>query len=90
VMARENGSWRFGELPGFSMPDTVRAVLAARVDLLPPAEKAALQAAAVIGRTFWTGPVCELVQGTPDLGMLEEREVVRRRADRRCRASSST
>jgi class 3 adenylate cyclase len=81
AIARENGGWRFGQLPGgFSMPDTVRAVLAARVDLLPPAEKAALQAAAVIGRTFWTGPVCELIQGTPDLGVLEEREFVRRRA----------
>jgi class 3 adenylate cyclase len=81
VVARENGGWRFGELPaGFSMPDTVRAVLAARIDLLPSAEKAALQAAAVIGRTFWMGPVCELVHGMPDLGVLEEREFVRRRA----------
>ncbi len=82
VMTRDNGSWAFGELPaGFSVPDSVQAVLAARIDLLPDAEKAALQAASVIGRTFWTGPVYELVAGeSPDIGLLEEREFVRRRA----------
>ena len=48
---------------GFEIPDSVQAVLAARIDLLADAEKAALQAAAVIGRVFWTGPVYELVGG---------------------------
>jgi class 3 adenylate cyclase len=81
VLARSNGGWSFGELPpGFSVPDTVQAVLAARIDLLPPTEKAALQAAAVIGRTFWTGPVRELIGPDPDFDLLEEREFVRRRA----------
>jgi class 3 adenylate cyclase/tetratricopeptide (TPR) repeat protein len=82
VAARRDGGWSFGELPhGFSVPDSVQAVLAARIDLLPPAEKAALQAAAVIGRVFWTGPVCELVEGDfPDFELLEEREFIRRRA----------
>jgi class 3 adenylate cyclase len=81
VMARDNGTWSFGELPpGFTVPDSVQAVLAARIDLLPAAEKAALQAASVIGRTFWTGPVYELVAGeSPDIGVLEERDFVRRR-----------
>ena len=55
--------WSFGELPpDFAVPDSVQAVLAARIDLLPAAEKAALQAASVIGRVFWTGPVYELVE----------------------------
>ena len=82
VLARENGGWSFGQLPpDFSVPDTVQAVLAARIDLLPPAEKAALQTAAVIGRVFWGGPVSELVTGAdPDLGLLEERDFVHRRA----------
>ena len=62
------------------MPDSVQAVLAARIDLLPQAEKSALQAAAVIGRVFWTGPVYELLAGEqPDFGLLEERDFVRRR-----------
>jgi class 3 adenylate cyclase len=82
VLARRNGGWAFGELPpGFSVPDTVQAVLAARIDLLPPREKVALQAAAVIGRVFWTGPVCEFLENeAPDFVLLEERDFVRRRA----------
>ncbi len=82
VLRRENGSWVAGELPpGFEIPDSVQAVLAARIDLLGEAEKAALQAAAVIGRVFWTGPVYELVVGLePDLGALEGRDFIRRRS----------
>jgi class 3 adenylate cyclase/tetratricopeptide (TPR) repeat protein len=81
VVRDDNGRWSFGDMPtGFTVPDSVQAVLAARIDLLPAAEKAALQAASVIGRTFWTGPVYELVGGAPpDVGLLEEREFVRRR-----------
>jgi class 3 adenylate cyclase/tetratricopeptide (TPR) repeat protein len=35
------------------LPDTVRGVLAARIDSLPPLERALVAHAAVIGRTFW-------------------------------------
>jgi class 3 adenylate cyclase/tetratricopeptide (TPR) repeat protein len=81
VLERRNGGWSCADLPpGFEIPDTVQAVLAARIDLLPPAEKAALQAAAVIGRVFWTGPVYELVGGMPDFELLAERDFVRRRS----------
>jgi class 3 adenylate cyclase len=82
VLARQNGGWSFGPLPpGFSVPDTVQAVLAARIDLLPPAEKVALQTAAVVGRVFWSGPVRELTGAAdPDFGLLEERDFVFRRA----------
>jgi hypothetical protein len=81
LLRRENGGWLCDELPeGFDVPDTVQAVLAARVDLLPEAEKAALQAASVIGRVFWTGPVYELVEGlSPDFDLLAERDFIRRR-----------
>jgi len=65
---------------GVAIPDSVQAVLAARIDLLGEAEKAALQAAAVIGRAFWTGPVYELVgEHSPDLATLESRDFIRRR-----------
>jgi class 3 adenylate cyclase len=81
VLVRRNGGWSCAELPeGFDVPDTVQAVLAARIDLLPSAEKAALQAAAVIGRVFWTGPVYELVDAMPNFELLAERDFVRRRA----------
>jgi class 3 adenylate cyclase len=80
VIARRNDGWSFGELPpGFSVPDTVQAVLAARIDLLPLVEKASLQTASVIGRVFWSRPVCELVEGAdPQLSLLGERDFVLR------------
>jgi class 3 adenylate cyclase/tetratricopeptide (TPR) repeat protein len=81
LLERQNGSWRLSDLPpDFVVPDTVQAVVAARVDLLEPDEKQALQAASVIGRIFWAGPVYELVQeAKPDLRVLEERDFIRRR-----------
>ncbi|HEY3070153.1 MAG TPA: adenylate/guanylate cyclase domain-containing protein [Gaiellaceae bacterium] len=82
VLQRENGSWHARELPaGYTVPDSVQAVVAARIDLLGEVEKDALQAAAVIGRVFWPGPVRDLLGGAePDFAALEERDFVRRRA----------
>jgi class 3 adenylate cyclase/tetratricopeptide (TPR) repeat protein len=37
------------------IPDTVQALIAARIDALPRASKTVLQRAAVIGRVFWQG-----------------------------------
>ena len=81
LLERSNGGWSLAELPpGFKVPDSVHAVLAARIDLLAPAEKRALQAAAVIGRIFWAGPVYELIgDAVPDFEVLEARDFVRRR-----------
>jgi tetratricopeptide (TPR) repeat protein len=62
------------------VPDSVQAVVAARLDLLPPTEKAALQAASVIGRVFWRGPVRTLLDDLPpDFSVLEARDFIRRR-----------
>ena len=62
------------------VPDSVQAVIAARIDLLPPTAKAAVQAAAVIGRVFWRGSVLALLEGDPaELSLLESRDFVRPR-----------
>jgi class 3 adenylate cyclase len=80
VLERRDGAWAAGELPaGFTVPDSVHAVLAARIDRLPPTEKAALQAASVVGRVFWPRPVIHLLGGdAPDFDLLEERDFIRR------------
>ena len=39
------------------LPDTLRALLAARIDALPTREKRVLQDASVIGRSFWEEPL---------------------------------
>lgn len=82
VLARSNGGWKADELPeGFDIPDSVQGVLAARIDLLPAGEKAALQAGAVVGRTFWPAAVEALLgEGSPNYELLEERDFIRRRA----------
>jgi hypothetical protein len=63
-----------------AIPDSIHAVLAARIDQLPPTEKHALQAASVIGRSFWPEAVRRLLGGVPlSFALLEEREFIRPR-----------
>jgi class 3 adenylate cyclase/tetratricopeptide (TPR) repeat protein len=51
ALAGERGSYRLTrDLPGVEVPATVQAVLAARIDRLPPDEKRLLLSAAVIGK----------------------------------------
>ncbi|XVU21527.1 ATP-binding protein [Actinoplanes sp. CA-054009] len=84
ILARAEGNPYFlGQLAahlaeggsGTALPDTLHALLSARVDALPPAEKRLLQAAAVIGRNFWTEPLRD--RHDPDaLAALEARGLV--------------
>src|SRR2546425_1390114 len=51
VLAGDRGAYRVARAPGeIHVPATVQAVLAARIDRLPPEDKALLQAAAAIGK----------------------------------------
>jgi class 3 adenylate cyclase/tetratricopeptide (TPR) repeat protein len=50
------------------IPDTLQAIIAARIDRLPQSEKRLLQRAAVIGRIFWESAVAHLM---PDLEEIE-------------------
>ncbi|HEV2258305.1 MAG TPA: AAA family ATPase [Streptosporangiaceae bacterium] len=56
------------ELP---VPDSVQAIIGARLDLLAPADKRLLQDAAVVGKVFWPGAVAAL-GGPAGPGELEE------------------
>ncbi|MEZ5680876.1 MAG: AAA family ATPase [Erythrobacter sp.] len=59
----EKGAYRFsGDVEDLGVPDTVKAVLAARMDRLAPQDKAVLQAASVIGKDF-AEPVLEEISG---------------------------
>ena len=49
-----------------ALPDTVHAVLSARLDWLPSDEKRAIQEAAVVGRSFWAEPVARAL---PQVGV---------------------
>jgi class 3 adenylate cyclase/tetratricopeptide (TPR) repeat protein len=73
-------------IAGLSLPGSVQAVVAARLDLLPAEEKAALQAAAVVGKTFWVGALRSL---RPTFSIAElVRNLIRRELIRPVRDSS--
>src|SRR3954451_4409307 len=68
------------------VPESVLAIIAARIDALPAGDKAVLQDAAVVGRVFWPGAVAAVTgRGvwavTEVLRSIEQRELVRRRGD---------
>ena len=48
---------RGGDHVEYRIPDTVQALIAARIDRLQPRTKSVLQRAAVIGRVFWSSAV---------------------------------
>jgi class 3 adenylate cyclase/tetratricopeptide (TPR) repeat protein len=61
VLSREDGHWTLqGELRDVSIPPTIHALVAARLDRLGANEQAVTQRASVIGKTFWWGAVSHL------------------------------
>ncbi|HZN22079.1 MAG TPA: AAA family ATPase [Gaiellaceae bacterium] len=71
-----------GDVEGLAVPETVHALVAARLDTLRPELKAVLHDAAVVGRIFWTGAVASLGRRASDdvrrdLNELVHREFVR-------------
>ena len=64
LLHRENGRWfPAGDLAEMAVPPSLEALLAARLDGLPPEERAAIEAASVIGQLFQQEAVEELVAG---------------------------
>jgi class 3 adenylate cyclase len=65
-----------------SLPTTIRGLIAARLDALPPAERSLLVDAAVGGKVFWRGAVERMRKGSEEtgelLGALERRDLIRR------------
>ena len=74
------------ELP---VPESVQAIIGARLDLLAKADKRLLQDAAVVGKVFWSGAVAAL-GGTADRRELDEclHRLERKQFVRRARRSS--
>ena len=62
-----------------TVPENVQGIIAARLDGLPAEEKQLLQDAAVLGKVFWLGAVCnDRATGERLLHSLERKEFVRR------------
>jgi class 3 adenylate cyclase/tetratricopeptide (TPR) repeat protein len=60
------------ERAAIGIPDTLQALIAARIDRLEPESKAVLQRASVIGRSFWAGAVEYLAAGESAEKTLED------------------
>jgi class 3 adenylate cyclase len=71
------------------LPTTIRGIVSARLDALPPGERAVLLDAAVIGKVFWTGALQRMSSGELDLAelldSLEGRDLIRRESVSRLR-----
>jgi len=83
-LVRESGRWLpTGDLTDVTVPPTITALLAARLDRLGPDERAVLEAASVVGKEFFLGVVRELLPegarpGVPALLMsLVRKEFIR-------------
>ncbi len=81
-LRRRDGSWTLAGDPGdLAIPDSVQALLTARIDRLEEGPRHLLQAASVIGRSF-SFPVLERVRGDegaaiePDLVRLERADLI--------------
>jgi class 3 adenylate cyclase/predicted ATPase len=66
---------------GGELPDTVQALLAARLDSLDPFERRLVQHASVVGRTFWHGALTAVAEGegrdlSQALAALQEKDIV--------------
>ena len=65
------------------LPTSVRSIIAARLDSLPPEERGVLVDASVVGRVFWRGALMEIAARddlSRMLGSLEARDLVQREA----------
>jgi class 3 adenylate cyclase/tetratricopeptide (TPR) repeat protein len=87
-LRHEDGVWQIEPHMELPLPESVQAIIAARIDALPPEEKRLLQAAAVVGRVFWVGAVATLTR-LPHYVIGERLDVLERKGFlRRDRAST--
>ena len=79
VLVQEGGRWRStASTSTTSLPDSLLALLSARIDSIPDGEKRVLQEAAVVGKVFWADPLRRFLgeDVTPALRALERRGLI--------------
>jgi len=80
ALEQRDGSWAaVGDLAGLTVPPSVQALLTARLDRLPAAERRVLERAAVEGKEFSTASASALLDEPDRVGLSEHlRALVRR------------
>jgi class 3 adenylate cyclase/tetratricopeptide (TPR) repeat protein len=82
LVVRKGSSWELTEGAEVPFPDSVQALIAARLDTLSADTKSLLADAAVIGKVFWAGAIAQmgerdLTAVTDTLSELSAKELVR-------------
>jgi class 3 adenylate cyclase/tetratricopeptide (TPR) repeat protein len=82
VLSHDGGGVQLVEQLEESVPDSVQALIAARLDTVPAARKALVQNAAVVGKVFWSGAVAAMggigeEEALSGLHELARREIIR-------------
>jgi class 3 adenylate cyclase/tetratricopeptide (TPR) repeat protein len=82
LVVRKGSSWELKESAEVPFPDSVQALIAARLDTLSADTKSILADAAVIGKVFWAGAIAQmgerdLTAVTDTLSELSRKELVR-------------
>jgi class 3 adenylate cyclase/tetratricopeptide (TPR) repeat protein len=82
LVVKKGASWELREGADVPFPHSVQALIAARLDTLPPGTKSILADAAVVGKVFWAGAVArmanrDLEDVTDMLRELSRKELVR-------------
>jgi class 3 adenylate cyclase/tetratricopeptide (TPR) repeat protein len=78
--------WTLEQTDDFPVPDSVLGIIAARLDAVPPEDKAVIQDASVVGKVFWPDAVAYVAERgrwaiEEALRRLEQRQLIRRRHD---------
>lgn len=83
ALVQEDGRWRSTTSSAATpLPDSLLALLSARIDSIPERDKHVLQQAAVVGKVFWAEPLERSlgVNVSPALLSLERRGLIRARS----------
>ncbi len=88
LLVERGGTLALAEGAEVPFPESIQALIAARLDLLAPDRKALLQDAAVVGKVFWSGPLAAMGDRAPAEVADVLEELVRRELIRPSRVSS--
>ena len=88
LLVRKGSSWELREGAEVPFPESVQALIAARLDTLEPEAKSLLADAAVIGKVFWAGAVAAMGERDPQTVTTTLRELSRKELVRPARQSS--
>ncbi len=88
LLARKGASWELRASAEVPFPDSVQALIAARLDTLEPGAKSLLADAAVVGKVFWAGALAHMGHRDPKTVTAMLRELSRKELVRPARRSA--